>query len=239
MKSLRFNLTRIAAVVLIAILALTVVSIASNSALAANRSPGVGESTTHLHTDPSDNLPPGVLKQLAFHDAMRKLWEDHVTWTRLFIVSAVADLPDTGPTAQRLLQNQSDIGEAIKPFYGDAAGEQLTTLLRDHILIAADLVSAAKAGDTAAFEDAQARWYANADEIAAFLHSANPESWPLDEMKAMMREHLDLTLEEAGARLNGDWAADIAAYDQIHGQILEMADMLSAGIIRQFPKAFK
>ncbi|MGQ0602120.1 MAG: hypothetical protein ACT4QE_10555 [Anaerolineales bacterium] len=237
MKSLRFNLTRIAAVVLIAILALAVVG----SALAANRGAGVGEVTTHrhLHADLSDNLPPKVLKQLAFHDAMRKLWEDHVTWTRLFIVSAVADLPDTGPTAQRLLQNQTDIGDTIKPFYGDAAGEQLTTLLRDHILIAAELITAAKAGDTAAFEDARARWYANADEIAAFLHSANPENWPLDEMKAMMREHLDLTLEEAGARLNGDWAADIAAYDQIHEQILEMADMLSTGIIRQFPKEFK
>jgi len=241
MNPSRFNLTPVAVVLFFAILALAVVSSAGNSAWAANSSAGVGEGATHrhLHADLSDNLPPKVLKQLAFHDAMRKLWEDHITWTRLFIVSAVADLPDTGPTAQRLLQNQSDIGDAIKPFYGDAAGEQLTTLLRDHILIAADLVSAAKAGDTAAFEDARARWYANADEIAAFLHSANPENWPLDEMKAMMREHLDLTLEEVGARLNGDWAADIAAYDQIHEQILEMADMLSTGIIRQFPKAFK
>jgi hypothetical protein len=179
------------------------------------------------------------MKQLAFHDAMRKLWEDHITWTRLFIVSAVAGLPDASPTAQRLLQNQSDIGNAIKPFYGDTAGEQLTALLRDHILIAADLVTAAKAGDTAAFDAAKGRWYSNADEIAAFLNGANPKNWLLDEMKAMMREHLDLTLAEAVARLSGDWAADIAAYDKIHQQALEMADMLSTGIISQFPKEFK
>lgn len=176
---------------------------------------------------------------LTFQDAMRKLWEDHITWTRLYIVSAVSDLPDQGPTAQRLLQNQDDIGNAIKPFYGEDAGNQLSSLLRDHILIAAELLQAAKSGDMAAFEDASARWYANADEIAAFLNSANPENWPLDEMKAMMKEHLDLTLAEASARLNGDWDADIAAYDEIHVQILEMADMLSTGIIEQFPKLFK
>jgi hypothetical protein len=178
-------------------------------------------------------------EELAFHDAMRKLWEDHITWTRLYIVSAVDGLPDQGATAGRLLQNQADIGEAVKPFYGEAAGDQLTALLRDHILIAAELIDAAKSGDTAAFQDANTRWYANADEIAAFLNRANPENWPLDDMQAMMRDHLDLTLQEAAARLDGDYAADIAAYDEIHAQILDMADMLSMGIIHQFPKAFK
>jgi hypothetical protein len=175
----------------------------------------------------------------AFHDAMRKLWEDHITWTRLTIVSLSNDLPDTGPTVQRLLQNQDDIGDAIKPFYGDAAGEQLSALLRDHILIAAEIIQAAKAGDTSAQNDAIGRWYANADAIAVFLNSANPENWPLDEMKAMMREHLDLTLQEAVAYLTGDHAASVAAYDQIHLQALDMADMLSDGIIRQFPQKFK
>ena len=166
----------------------------------------------------------------AFHDAMRKLWEDHVTWTRLFIVSDLAGLPDKDQTATRLLQNQDDIGNAIKLFYGNAAGDQLTSLLRQHILTAAELLEAAKAGNTAAFDDAKTRWYANADEIATFLNAANPKAWPLDEMKAMMKDHLDLTLEEASARLNGDWSGDVAAYDKIHVQILGMADMLSQGI---------
>lgn len=175
----------------------------------------------------------------AFHDAMRKLWEDHITWTRLFIVSDLAGLPDKEQTAARLLQNQADIGNAIKPFYGDAAGDQLTKLLREHILIAAELLDDAKAGNTAAFQDAKTRWYANADEIATFLNAANPKAWPLDEMKAMMKSHLDLTLAEASARLNGDWSGDVAAYDKIHEQILGMADMLSQGIIHQFPNKFR
>ena len=174
-----------------------------------------------------------------FHDDMRKLWEDHITWTRLVIVSLANELPDTQTTVDRLLQNQVDIGDAVKPFYGEAAGTQLTTLLTDHILIAAEVIQAAKAGDTAAFDDALARWYENADDIAAFLNSANPENWPFEEMSEMMREHLDLTLQEAGTYLGGDFAASIAAYEDVHVQALEMADMLSNGIIRQFPSKFK
>jgi hypothetical protein len=177
--------------------------------------------------------------ELAFRNDMRRLWEDHVTWTRLAIISLTTDSPDTEVAVARLLRNQTDIGDAIEPFYGEAAGEELTRLLREHILIAADLVAAARGGDQAAVADAQSRWTANADEIAGFLASANPRSWKLDEMKAMMRDHLRLTTNEALARLRGDWPADVAAYDQIHLQALEMADMLSIGIVNQFPRWFR
>jgi hypothetical protein len=171
--------------------------------------------------------------------AMDKLWEDHVTWTRMYIISVTSDLPDADVAAQRLLQNQVDIGNAIKPIYGEAAGEQLTSLLNDHILIAAELLSAAKAGDNDKFEDAHTRWYENANQIAAFLSDANPKNWPSHEMQAMMTSHLDLTLEEAVARLNGDWSGDVAAYDKVHDEILHMADMLTNGILAQFPNKFK
>lgn len=165
----------------------------------------------------------------AQHDAMRKLWEDHITWTRLFIVSFLAELLDLSATTQRLLRNQVDIGDAFKPTFGTAAGEQLTALLTAHILGAAALLTAAKAGDGQGTTDASAAWYANGDEIATFYHQLNPRAWPLADMQMMMREHLDLTFAEAAARLGANWSADIAAYDQIHTQILGMADMLSAG----------
>ncbi|HPO58864.1 MAG TPA: hypothetical protein PLV53_08465 [Anaerolineaceae bacterium] len=179
-----------------------------------------------------------VENKLAFHDAMRKLWEDHITWTRLYIVSAVAELDDVDLVAARLLQNQTDIGDAIKPFYGEEAGDRLTALLNDHILIAVEVIDAAKTGDTDAFDDALERWYENADDIAGFLNDANPRFWPEDEMRMMMRSHLDLTLEEAAAHLSGDYAGSISAYDRVHEDILMMADMLSDGIIRQFPQKF-
>jgi hypothetical protein len=177
--------------------------------------------------------------QLALHDQMRKLWEDHITWTRNVIISFDADLPDLSAALARLLQNQTDLGNAIKPYYGEASGNQLTALLRDHILGAAKVLAALKAGDQPALQAALDAWYANAHDIAAFLNSLNPKHWPLGEMDQMMRDHLDATTREAVARHQGDWSADVAAYDAVHVQALSMADMLSAGIIAQFPKLFR
>jgi hypothetical protein len=188
--------------------------------------------------EPATSVDESAVAQQALRADMRMLWEDHVAWTRLFIVSAVAGAPDTSATAQRLLRNQTDIGDAIKPLYGDAAGAQLTALLQDHIVVAGDLLAAAKAGNSAKVTTSNDRWYANADEIAGFLAAANPAHWPDSEMRHMMREHLDLTLSEAVNQLKGDFPASIADYDRIHVQILGMADMLSDGIIGQFPERF-
>ena len=185
------------------------------------------------------NAPIATRKTLTFHDGMRKLWEDHITWTRLAIISLEGGTADTDATVARLLQNQADIGNAVKPFYGEAAGDALTQLLRDHILIAADLIAAAKAGDSAQLAATQERWVANADEIAALLHSANPRYWPLDVMKTEMHMHLDLTTEEAVAHLQGNWEADVGAFDKVHDHILHMADLLSNGLIKQFPSRFR
>ena len=182
--------------------------------------------------------PAAPLTQSDFRGDMRKLWEDHITWTRVYIIDAVADLPSKPATTQRLLKNQSDIGGAITPFYGEAAGTKLAALLKDHIVIAAELIDAAKAGQTAKKDDAAKRWGTNADEIATFLSGANPKNWPAADMKKHMHDHLDLTTAEVVARLNKDWAGDIAAYDKVHEQILHMADMLSTGIITQHPAKF-
>ncbi len=183
-------------------------------------------------------VPAPPIARAEFHDTMRKLWEDHVTWTRLYIVSAAAGLPDADQMAQRLLKNQAEIGDAIAPFYGAPAGAGLTALLRSHTLTAAQLIAAAKSGDTSAVRSASQSWYANADSIADFLSRANPRQWPAATLREGMHMHLDLTLKEATARLHGDWVNDIAAYDDIHRHILQLADVLSTGIMRQFPTRF-
>jgi hypothetical protein len=153
-------------------------------------------------------------------------------------VGVAANLPDLNATVERLLKNQEDLGNAVKAFYGEAAGNQLTTLLKSHIVIAAEILMAAKAGNATAVNDAINRWYTNANDIATFLTNANPKNWPIAETKAMMKEHLDLTLNEAVEYLAGNYTASIATYELVHTQILGMADMLSSGIIRQFPNMF-
>ena len=189
--------------------------------------------------DDDEEISP--LDSAAFHtfnDNMRTLWSDHVIWTRNVIINVMDDTPGTTEAVNRLLANQVDIGNAIKPYYGNEASDALTDLLTTHITTAADLLTAAKTDNTVALAAASDAWYANADEIAAFLNTANPGNFPLAHMKTMMKEHLDLTLEEALARKHGDYVADIAAFDEVYTQILEMADMLAEGIAKQFPDKF-
>ena len=170
--------------------------------------------------------------------AMRTLWTDHMVYTRTFIISSLGGLEDAGKAAERLLRNQDDIGNAIKPVYGEAAGNKLTSLLREHILIAADIVTAAKAGNNDGVAKGQKRWRANADEIAAFLSAANP-NWPIDTMKNMLYKHLATTTSEVVSRLGKDWTADTAAYDEGYAHMMMFADMLTDGIVKQFPDKFK
>src|SRR5262245_42017153 len=187
------------------------------------------------------NQGAAVMTRLDANDlktAMRKLWEDHVTWTRNYIISALAGLDDTGAVAQRLLKNQDEIGAAITPYYGEAAGKQLARLLRDHILIPADVASAAKAGNSEQLTSAQQKWQSNGDEIAAFLSGANPH-WGKQETRSMLRQHLSFTTNEVVARLKKDWAADIKAYDEGHVHMLMFADALADGIARQLPTKFR
>ncbi len=169
---------------------------------------------------------------------MRKLWEDHITWTRLYIIEAAGNLSGTDLTAARLLRNQEDIGNAIKLYYGDDAGNKLTALLKTHIAGAVEILSAAKAGDQKKLADANKAWYDNANDIAAFLASANPSNWPLSAMREGMKMHLDLTLSEAVAQLTGDYEASVADYDKVHNHILGLADTLTDGIMKQFPQKF-
>lgn len=174
----------------------------------------------------------------ALRIAMRKLWADHVIWTRDYVVNAVADSPSADESAKRLLRNQEDIGKAIVPFYGKAAGDQLTKLLKEHITIAVDLVAAAKEDDKEKFKDADERWTENANEIAAFLAKAN-KHWPEEQVADLLSLHLHLTKDEATARLQEKWANDTKAFDDIFNEIMTLADALAAGIVQQFPEKFK
>jgi hypothetical protein len=173
----------------------------------------------------------------ALKQDMRKLWTDHVVWTRDYIIAAVGDQPDAKAAADRLLKNQEDIGNAVAKFYGAPAGQQLTTLLKEHITIAVDLITAAKAGDKASQQKADSRWQQNAIQIADFLSKANP-NWPRDTLVDMMKNHLSTTTDEVVARLNKNWDADVRAFDAVYDHILHMADALSDGIVKQFPGKF-
>lgn len=173
----------------------------------------------------------------ALKQDMRKLWTDHVVWTRDYIIAAVGDQPDAKAAANRLMRNQEDIGNAVAKFYGAPAGQQLTTLLKEHISIAVDLIKAAKGGDKAGQQQADGKWQQNALNIADFLSKANP-NWPKATLVDMMKKHLSTTTNEVVARLNKNWDEDVRAFDAVYDHILQMSDALSDGIVKQFPEKF-
>jgi hypothetical protein len=177
-------------------------------------------------------------KAVAFHDAMRALWEAHGAWTHMVIVSFVSGNPDLKAEEQVLLHNQVDIGNAVKPYYGAAAGNKLTALLKAHILGAVTVLEAAKSGDKAKLAQAVAAWSANGRQIADFLHAADPRFLSTSAARQMMAIHLKQVIGQAVDELTGKFGAGAQTFGPYIQHILEMADMISGGIIRQFPSRF-
>ncbi len=173
--------------------------------------------------------------RLAYHDEWRKLWEDHITWTRVVIISILDDLAGTPAYTDRLLQNYEDMEAALEPYYGDDA-EVLGDLIQDHLVIAAQILTALNDGQPT--DALIASWYANGDDIAVQMNKMNPQFWPLAETQQMWKDHLDATLEEAVDHFTGNFAGEVAAYDQVHDMALEMADFISNGVMHQFPGRF-
>jgi hypothetical protein len=186
----------------------------------------------------SASVPLRSAKAIAFHDKMRALWEAHGSWTHMVIISFVGNLPDLPAEEQILLHNQVEIGNAVKPYYGRAAGNKLTKLLKEHILGAVNVLVAAKSGDSGKLSAAEAAWSANGRQIADFLHAANPKFLSRAAARKMMKVHLAQVIEQAVDELKGNYAAGTRAFGPYIRHILDMADMISGGIIRQFPGRF-
>lgn len=185
---------------------------------------------------PEDYSDEGCLltnEAVQLRDCFRLLWEQHVYWTRMVILGIAFDSPDLEASTNRLLRNPTDFARVFRRFYGKENASEFERLLTDHLVIAGELVKAAKAGNSKVAADAERRWYANADEIVGFLRHINPY-WTVKHMRAMWHEHLKLTKDEAVAILNKDYARSIGIFDQIEKQALMMADDFSNGIICQF-----
>jgi hypothetical protein len=224
MTGRRYRLGLVAALAAIALVAAACGSSDNSDKAAAPSSSSSTSTAAAAHTDPTE-----------LRSAMRKVWADHMQWTYATVDAFFHDAKALDPTLQRLLANQDDIGNAIKPFYGDAAGAQLTALLRTHINQAVPVLKAAQAGDDAALKKAQDDWYANAQQIADFLTKANPDSWPASATGPALKMHIDQTTTYSVDLLKGDYPTAIADYGKAFDHMMELADILTNGIAKQFP----
>ena len=165
----------------------------------------------------------------------RLLWEQHVYWTRMFIISVVFNLPDIQYVTNRLLRNPEDFAEVFSLFYAEDVVSIFVELFTQHLTIAAELVKAAEAGNNAAAADAEKRWYANADQIASFLGRINPY-WTEQEWRKLLYDHLSMTKNEAVYMLTQRYEDSINVFDNIEQQALVMADTMTQGILKMFPR---
>lgn len=174
-----------------------------------------------------------IFERDSLKEKMRKLWEQHVFWTRLVIISIIDRLKDEQDMTERLLRNPKDIANLYLPFYGKDVAETINKLITDHLVIASNLVHAIMNNQNKEVTDYNKKWYKNADEIAYTLSSIN-KYYDEQTLRKMLHEHLDLTKEEVMNRRNGNHQKEIEIFDKIENQALMMADYFTEGISKQF-----
>lgn len=226
---------RVSAIALTSVLAVSggFLAACGNSSEAATDS---SHPTSHAKVVSNDSS--GFAKKVALYQAMDALWSDHMQNTYDTVNAFFTNEAELQPTLGRLLKNQVDIGNAIKPYYGEEAGNALSELLTTHIKDAVPVLTAAKNGDKAALDKALNEWFANAKDIADFLSQANPKNWPTSATEPMMKGHIEQTTSYATDLLKGDYAKSIKTYDEAKAHMLMLADTLAKGIIAQFPDKF-
>lgn len=180
----------------------------------------------------------GYLRQAELFGDMRRVWSKHVWWTREVIISIINGLPSTTSSVNKLLKNPVEMADIFGRYYSDATTKKIQDLFTTHLKMGGDIVTAAKAGDMAKVETLTKQWYANADDIAKLFGQINPY-YEESEVRAMMYEHLRLTLLEASSYLKGNYDESIMHFDAIQREAEKMADMFSLGITKQFPDAFR
>ncbi|GKV54616.1 hypothetical protein NCCP2222_05630 [Sporosarcina sp. NCCP-2222] len=175
--------------------------------------------------------------QVELWNKNRLLWQQHVTWTRMAITAIVFKVPDLKYVLARLLRNATDMGDSLKPYYGEQIGNIYSNLISEHLMIAADLVTAAVNGETEKAAQKEKEWYRNADKIAEFLNQINPYI-DKEAFRKMLYSHLALTKLEAVCMIQKNFELEVQVFDQIEAEALMMADMISEGIFKQFPYRF-
>jgi hypothetical protein len=213
------------ALVAIAAMLLAVCGSSTGASTSKNPAPVTNTRTSARVTAPELNL----------YLTMRTLWDQHMEYTYATVTAFVSKSPGLTPTLTRLLQNQTDIGNAIVPYYGQTAGTELSSLLHTHIEDAVPVLTDAADGNTTALNTAVANWYANAKQVADFLSSANPRNWPKAQMESMLKTHITQTIAYSVDQLKGNYAQSITDYDTAQAHMEQMGDMLAQGIIAQFP----
>jgi LysM repeat protein len=174
---------------------------------------------------------------LELSNEMRLAWSQHVMWTRSYLISVIDNLNDKEPVVNRLLRNPKDFAGIYNKYYSDEVAKAVDDLLTEHLTIAAGMLDALVNNDMAEFNRLDREWYRNADDIAKAFHSFNPY-YEYEEIRRLMRIHLDLLKQEISYRYNKMYDKEVRIFDDVERHALMMADAFTKGIVEQFPDKF-
>ena len=193
-----------------------------------------------IYIYPNDMQNPSYwisMNQVQLLKQMNLVWEQHIMWTRMLLISIAENLKDLEATQARLLRNPKDIADVFRRFYGNAVANRIQQLLTEHLTIGKDLIVALKNKNQEEAKRLNTKWYQNADEMAEAFSSINL-FYPREEIRNMLYEHLRLTTNEVNNRLQGNYVEDINSYDMVQKEILRMSQFFVNGIVRQFQNLF-
>ena len=182
------------------------------------------------------NISPDQTQDIKLE--MRQLWAEHMEWTYATVDAFFHDQNGLSAKLNRLLKNQTDIGEALVPYFGQENSQKLAGLLTEHIQGAVPVLSAAQNGDNAALEQALDDWYANAQEVGDHLAAINPEYWAQPVLRDMWKTHITQTVTYSVALLQNELEKAVSDYQEAYNHMMGMGDIMSDGIIKKFPDKF-
>jgi hypothetical protein len=197
-----------------------------------------------------DPLPTVVIneKTLVFRMDSRTMWTRYSLGMINYSVSSFGGLGSTPSVEKNLAKSAAAIGEFFIPYYGITAGNKIGSLLVVLANNGTKVVDAIK--NKKDITPYMVIWSKQIDELASYLNELNPGQYPLDLLTEQFNNLVKLWAEDFQARYDGNFITDSIALDSIlkiavsgipnhvNKGYTSIADILSRGIIAQFPLSF-
>jgi hypothetical protein len=171
--------------------------------------------------------------QMNLINTLRKFWLELPMWRRAYLVSYASNFGDVEMVGNKLYQMPTDIGDVLEVFFGDTIARKIEGMLREQIVIGAEILRSEKTGDTKAINESTARLYQNADQMAAYFAQINP-NWDETVWKNLLYDYYKTTILEMVTILAGKYAESITLYESMENQALNLADYMAKGMIPYF-----
>jgi len=195
-------------------------------------------------------LPTFVINEstLTFRMDSRTIWTKFALGLVNLSVARQGKLDSAGQVEGRLIKAASSIGDFFVPYYGMTAGYKIGALLAAYARIGIDTIHTVQNGKD--LNQFRTLWISPINELADYLNELNPSNFPKELLVDMFTNLAAYWTDNIKARFASDESADAISLDNISKLVItgipnhinrgytSLADVLSRGVIAQFPLSF-